>query len=150
FVRKYGLGLIRPFPITLSIRPYVASGYIAIGDTIAGLAQAISIDPVVLSATIATYNDYVREGVDKDFKRGFNAYNRQFADPTLPPNGNPAPMLRPPVVALKIRPATLGTAFGLKTNRHAQGLDGAGQPIPGLYACGPEKASAFRGYYPGG
>ncbi len=150
FVRKYGMGLIRPFPITPSLKPYVKSGYIAVGETVAALARQIGVPPDALENTVAIYNGYVRDGTDKDFQRGFNAYNRQFADAKHMPNPNLALVRRPPFVALKIRPATLGTAFGLKTTADAQVVGEAGAAIPGLYACGTEMASAMRGYYPGG
>lgn len=34
FVRRYGLGLIRPYPMTLSIKPFIKSGYITVYQTI--------------------------------------------------------------------------------------------------------------------
>ena len=33
-------------------------------------------------------------------------------------------------------PGDIGTNGGLSTNEYAQVLDAAGDPIPGLYACG--------------
>lgn len=40
--------------------------------------------------------------------------------------------------------------MGLKTSASGQALNAAGQPISGLYACGNNQASPFRGFYPGG
>src|SRR3546814_4836646 len=66
------------------------------------------------------------------------------------PNPNLAPIEKPPYIALKIHPATIGTAIGIKTNASGQALTAGGHPIPGLYACGNDQASPFRGFYPGG
>ena len=43
FQRRYGLGIARPTP--LPVGPYIRSGYIKTGGTIAELAQACGIDP---------------------------------------------------------------------------------------------------------
>jgi 3-oxosteroid 1-dehydrogenase len=40
--------------------------------------------------------------------------------------------------------------MGIQASADAQVLDGSGVAIPGLYACGNDMASVFRGYYPGG
>ena len=38
---------------------------------------------------------------------------------------------------------------GVSTNEYAQALDGAGEPIGGLYAVGNCAASVLGGFYPG-
>ncbi len=150
FVRKYGLGLMRPFPITPSIRPFVKSGYITAAESIGELADRIGVNASGLVDTIAAYNVFTREGVDREFGRGSNAYNRQFGDATDRPNPNLVPIEKPPFIALKIHPATLGTAVGLKTTGDAEVVAANGDALTGLYACGTDLASIMRGYYPGG
>ena len=54
FQRRYGLGIARPTP--LPVGPYIRSGYIKIGRTIAELARACGIDPDGLERTVAEYN----------------------------------------------------------------------------------------------
>jgi predicted oxidoreductase len=66
------------------------------------------------------------------------------------PNPNLSPIERGPFFALRIYPASLGTTVGLKTTVDAQVVDTNGKAIPGLYACGNEMTSVFRGFYPGG
>jgi predicted oxidoreductase len=47
-------------------------------------------------------------------------------------------------------PGSLGTFAGLKTDARARVLDGAGVPVPGLYAAGTDMASIMGGSYPAG
>jgi succinate dehydrogenase/fumarate reductase flavoprotein subunit len=46
-------------------------------------------------------------------------------------------------------PADLACSAGLAGNANGQVLDNDGHVIPGLYACGNDLASIFRGTYPG-
>ena len=43
----------------------------------------------------------------------------------------------------------MGTCVGLSTDADARVLDAAGAAIKGLYACGNDMASLFRGVYVG-
>jgi hypothetical protein len=61
-------------------------GWVQVDNTITGLAQKCRIDPAGLEATIARYNEMCETGVDTDYGRGGNAYNRYYADPTYNPN----------------------------------------------------------------
>lgn len=150
FVRKNGLGAIRPWPFSLSLSPFVKRGYISTAETVPELARKIGIDPAALTATVERHNKFAETGVDSDFGKGSTSFNRVWGDPKAGSNPNLTPIATAPFVALPILPATLGTAIGLKTNGDAQVLDKEGSVIPGLYACGNELASAMRGFYPGG
>lgn len=150
FVRKNGLGAIRPWPWSLSLSPFVRSGYITTARTLPELARKIGIDSASLIATVERHNTSAKTGVDADFGKGSTSFNRVWGDPAAGPNPNLTPIVRAPFVALPILPATLGTAVGLKTNGDAQVLDVSGAVIPGLFACGNELASSMRGFYPGG
>ena len=48
-----------------------------------------------------------------------------------------------------LHPADLGTSAGLRTSPAGEVLDGEGQAIPGLYACGNDMNSIMSGSYPG-
>lgn len=148
FVWKRGLGVIRPF--TLSLRRYVKSGYLVMAGTLPELARKTGIDPNGLVRTVHRHNEFARTGVDLDFGKGSNPYNLQFGDPSVGPNPNLSPIEKAPFVALRIHPGTLGTACGLKTTANAQVLSLSGPPIGRLYACGNDMASVMRGFYPGG
>ncbi len=55
----------------------------------------------------------------------------------------------PPFCAVAVEPTPLGTSLGLRTDASARVCDGAGNPIPGLFACGNDMDSPFGGEYPG-
>ena len=149
FVWHHGLGMIRPF--SWNLRKYERSGYITLADTVPDLARKIGVDPDGLARTIRDHNAYAETGVDPEFGKGSTAYNRLFGHPRAKgPNKNLAPIEKPPFVALRIYPGTLGTAVGLKVTGDAQVVRGDGAPIPGLYACGNDMASMMRGCYPAG
>lgn len=148
FVWKRGMGLIRPFQPSLA--RYVRRNYISMADTLEDLARQIQVDPANLVETVRRHNEYCVTGIDPEFGKGGNAYNRMFGDAKVKPNPNLAPIVKPPFIALRIYPSTLGTTVGLHTNAQAQVLDASGEPIPGLYGCGNDITSVFRGFYPGG
>jgi succinate dehydrogenase/fumarate reductase flavoprotein subunit len=148
FQRRYGLGVSRPSP--LPVAPYLRSGYIRSGATVAGLAQACGIDAAGLQATLAEYNVHARRGEDPAFGRGSTLYNRKQGDAAQQPNPCVAPIDRGPFYAVKVLPGSFNTFAGLVTDEHARVLDAARQPIPGLLAVGADMASIMGGHYPAG
>lgn len=146
FLWSYGLGRIKPF--TRGIRRYVANGELIEAPDIAQLAAQIGIKPAVLAATIATYNDDAKEGRDPEFGRGSTIYQRHLGDISHKPNPCVAPIARAPFFAMRIYPADLGTAIGMKVDAHARVLREDGTPIAGLYACGNDMGSIMNGNYP--
>jgi hypothetical protein len=147
FLWTYGLGRIRPF--TWNYRRYVKGGELIEAASIEKLAEAIGIERSSLAATVANYNAHAREGLDPDFGRGSTIYQRHLGDAGRLPNPCVAPIERAPLFALRIFPADLGTAVGLKTDQHARVLRTDGTPIAGLYACGNDMGSIMNGNYPG-
>ena len=117
--------------------------------TIPELAEQMGVDPQVLAATVARFNEHAAQGEDPDFHRGQAAYDRMYGDPRHGPN----PCLRPlevaPFYALPIYPGDIGMNGGLTTNARAQVTTPDGAPIPGLYAIGNAAASAMGESYPG-
>lgn len=148
FQRRYGLGIARPTP--LPVGPYIRSGYIKSGATIAQLARACGIDPAGLERTVASYNEGARRGEDPAFGRGATPYNRMGGDPANTPNPCVAPIERRPFFAVKVVPGSFGTFAGLRTDGSARVLDAGSTPIPGLYAAGTDMASVMGGHYPAG
>lgn len=148
FVRRYGLGFIMPGGKKL--QHYLNQDYLVRADSIAQLAQRLNINADTLNETVARYNHLAAAGEDSDFGRGTSAMNRFNGDAAVTPN----PCLRPlsaqgPYYALAVRPADLAASMGLDCNRFGQVLDSHGQPINGLFACGNDMASVFKGTYPG-
>jgi succinate dehydrogenase/fumarate reductase flavoprotein subunit len=148
FQRRYGLGIARPTP--MSERPYIRSGYLRAGRTIAELARICGIDPAGLERTLADYNLDARKGEDPAFGRGSTLYNRLQGDANNRPNPCVAPIEQGPFYAVKVFPGSFGTFAGLKTDAGARVLDASGVPIPGLYAVGTDMASVMGGHYPAG
>jgi succinate dehydrogenase/fumarate reductase flavoprotein subunit len=146
-IRRWGLGAAPPRPARL--KPYLASGYIIASATPEELARRLEIDPVGLATTIRTYNEGARQGVDHEFGRGTDAYQRFNGAAGHLPNPCVAPLDRPPYYAVRLIPGDIGTFAGLRTDASARVLDKAGQPIGGLYAAGNDMASVMGGTYPG-
>ncbi|WFU38753.1 FAD-dependent oxidoreductase [Bradyrhizobium sp. CB82] len=147
FLWTYGLGRIKPF--TWSYRRYVRSGELIEAESIARLAERMSIAPSSLAATIADYNAHAPEGRDPEFGRGSTIYQRHLGDINRKPNPCVAPIERAPFFAMRIYPADLGTAIGMKVDAHARVLREDGAPIAGLYACGNDMGSIMNGNHPG-
>ena len=103
----------------------------------------------MLTATVDNYNDHARIGHDPEFGRGTTIYQRHLGDAGHSPNPCVAPIERAPFYALRIYPADLGTAVGLRTDADARVLNKNGVPIAGLYACGNDMGSIMNGNYPG-
>ncbi|MGA9865570.1 MAG: FAD-dependent oxidoreductase [Acetobacteraceae bacterium] len=147
FIRRYGLGIAKPFPIPLG--GYLRTGYIKRGRTVEELAARTGIDGATLAATVTRFNHHARQGHDPEFRRGENAYNRYQGDARHRPNPCLAPIETPPFYAVRILPGDLGTFAGLRTDASARVLDRNGCAIAGLYAVGTDMASVFSGAYPG-
>ena len=125
---------------------YVAAGLWHTADTVAELAEIIDVPADVLTATIDRFNDMVAAGVDTDFGRGDEAYDRAFSRGKAPL----VPIDTPPFHAAAFGLSDLGTKGGLRTDTHARVLNAAGAPIPGLYAAGNTMAAVSGMTYPGG
>jgi succinate dehydrogenase/fumarate reductase flavoprotein subunit len=123
--------------------------WVARADSPGVLAEKIGIDAAGLAATLARFNGFARAGVDLDFGRGGNAYDRYYGDPRVGPSPNLASLETPPFYAVKVLPGMLGTKGGLVTDADARVLDLHGDPIAGLYACGNTAAFWLGRGYPG-
>jgi 3-oxosteroid 1-dehydrogenase len=139
-----GLPPRRPLP-----RRWYAAGAVFRAPDLAGLADAIGVDPGALAKTIARFNEFARAGHDEEFRRGDSAYDRYYGDPRRRPNPNLAPLARPPFYAAKIVPGDLGTKGGLRTDERARVLREDGSVIGGLYAAGNASASVMGHSYAG-
>ena len=147
FLWSYGLGMIRPMTPWLS--SYRESGYLHAAGSIEALAADIGVAAEGLAETVRRQNEFARTGVDADFGKGGNAYDRGNGDPAHGPNPCLGPIERAPFYAVRVEPTPLGTSLGLATNTNAQVLDADGAPIPGLYAVGNDMHSVMGGEYPG-
>lgn len=125
---------------------YVAAGLWHTADTLPELAAKIGVPAENLVATVERFNAHVATGVDPDFGRGDEAYDRAFS------NGEP-PLVRiekGPFHAAAFGLSDLGTKGGLRTDSAARVLGRDGEPIGGLYAAGNTMAAVSGTVYPGG
>jgi FAD binding domain len=111
----------------------VDHGFFFSGDTLGQLAtrivmtyQRVPMSAETLEATVARYNSFVDEGVDKDFGKPQPAYK----------------IAKPPFYAAWAAPVPHDSRAGLRINAKCQVLDINGMIIPNLY-CGGESAGGF-------
>jgi 3-oxosteroid 1-dehydrogenase len=144
--RRYFFGLQPPGRIPPE---WVKNNWVKVDDTLAGLARQCGIDPAGLEATVARYNSYCEAGIDLDYGRGGNAYNRYYGDPTAKPNPCLGPISEPPFWAAATYPGDVGTCGGVTVNERAEVMRGDGGVIEGLYATGNCSAPLCGPYYVG-
>lgn len=118
-------------------------------DTLDALAGQIGVDAAGLATTVAQMNEYARTGIDKDFARGGNVFDRYYGDVNVKPNPCLAPIAKGPFYAMRLDAGDIGTKGGLLTNAQAQVVRPDGSAIPGLYAIGNTSASVMGTAYPG-
>ena len=110
----------------------VAAGRAWKGDTIEALAGAVGLDPAVLAATVAEYDEACDEGVDPLFFK-------------------PAAFLRPvrtaPFYAIEMTGSVLVSCGGIRVNGNLQVVGKDDAPIPGLYAVGMEASGLYGDTY---
>ncbi|MFN3233574.1 MAG: FAD-dependent oxidoreductase [Alphaproteobacteria bacterium] len=161
-----------PLPAKPTNAPYIVSGE-TLDELAAALAARleelgpkigkISLDAdfaTSLKATFARFNDYARTGVDPDFGRGAQEYDRawthlfapQKVSDQWPANDMPNITMYPirnegPYYAYIVGAGVLDTNGGPVINAKAQILDQDDQPIPGLYGAGNCIASPSREAY---
>ena len=147
FIKKYGLGMVRPNGIGL--KNAIKVGYVKTANNIKDLSNKIDVPFDQLSQTIFTNNNYAKTGKDLEFNKGEDAYQKNLGDINHKPNPCIGSIKKPPFYAINVYPGDIGASAGLFTNSDAQVLDQSGQPIKGLYACGNDMDSIMAGVYPG-
>ncbi|MBM3103894.1 FAD-dependent oxidoreductase [Pseudomonas sp. V1] len=118
-------------------------------DSLPALAAQIGVDSAGLEQTVKRMNEYARTGIDTEFGRGGNVFDRYYGDSNVKPNPCLAPLGKGPFYAMRLDAGDIGTKGGLLTNEHAQVVSETGEAIPGLYAIGNCSASVMGTSYPG-
>ncbi len=111
----------------------MANGTTVKADSLAELAEALSIPGEALEATVARYNELADAGKDVDF--GKNAEDLR-------------PIRTAPFYASALTAKVLVIASGLNVNGEMQVLDAEDAPIEGLYAVGNVMGNFFANDYP--
>jgi 3-oxosteroid 1-dehydrogenase len=125
---------------------YQAAGLWQEAETLADLAQRIGVPADQLADTVRRFNELAQRGIDEDFGRGVEPFDRAFSGEASPL----VPIDTPPYRAAAFGVSDLGTKGGLRTDVDGRVLDGAGTPITGLYAAGNTMAAVSGTTYPGG
>jgi hypothetical protein len=112
----------------------IEKGWIVKGETIAELAAKLGMKPEDLSATVTTYNENCKKGVDPEFGR---------------PKQSLVALEKPPYYAVKLYPTMVNTQGGPKRNFKCEIVDPYDKPIPRLYSAG-EMGSFWGWMYNGG
>ncbi len=149
FIRRYGLGAVKPFPI--SMKPWLENGYLKRSEHLKDLAKQCGIDAEAFEQSVSSYNIHAKQGLDPEFNRGTTPYQKAQGDADHRPNPCIAAIEHGPFYAIKVVPGSLGTFAGLITDNDARVLDQATHlPIKGLYAVGNDMNSIMGGQYPSG
>lgn len=146
FLRKYGLGLVRPSPFPY--QKFIRNGYLTSAPTIAALARTLGVDSDAAVQTVEDINRFAVAGTDPAFGKGNDAHSRSQGDARHGPNPCLGSISAPPFYAIRIAPGDTGTTCGLLTNASAQVLGAGDRPIDGLYACGMDMNNPTRGAHP--
>lgn len=146
-VHQYGLGAAPPPPGRLD--PHVRSGYIKRAPTLAALAAACGLDAAGLQATVDRWNRGADRGVDEEFGKGTDVYEKFNGSLGQKPNPCVAPIATGPYWAIRLIPGDLGSFAGLHADASARALDTNGNVIDGLYIAGNDAGAFMAGAYPG-
>jgi 3-oxosteroid 1-dehydrogenase len=146
FRNRYPFGTLYPH---FTPRELVDKNYMRRASTLSALADMCKIDGSQLIRTVERFNLMADSGVDEDFNRGGNAFDRYFGDPTVRPSPTLGALRKAPFYAVEMYPGDLGTKGGLVTDENGRVLLKNGDPIDGLYASGNTTASVMGRRYPG-
>jgi 3-oxosteroid 1-dehydrogenase len=130
-------------------KEWIEKNFLLTGDSLSELAAACGIDVAALQASVERFNSFVDKGIDEDFGRGSETYDRWLGDSLSDTHPSLGKIEQGPFYALRIYPGDLGTYGGLLTDEHARVLRADGSPIDGLYATGTSTASVMGRVTPG-
>lgn len=124
--------------------------WLAVNDTVEGLARKVGIDAGGLVETLERWNRFVGAGRDADYGRGNSYYDRFHGDPAAP-HPNLGTVEQGPYYALPVHIGSVGTKGGPRVDSHGRVQHVRDRPVPGLYGAGNVIASpAGPAYYGGG
>lgn len=138
--QKYGLAATPPggeYP----------EGWVDSADTLEELGEKLGVDGQQLARTAERFSAHAETGEDPDWGRGTIDYVNTFAgDPENTPSPVLGPIVKAPFHGIRLR--FVGTGIGT-SGVHIDGdgrvLDGAAQPIKGLFAAGSVAALTTTG-----
>lgn len=146
-IQKYGLGFVLPGAKKLNY--FLQEKYLFSAPTVEALAEKVGINSAGLKQTIQRFNTLVDQGEDTDFGKGSGVMNRFNGDPEVKPNPCLGKLDQGPYYALPVIPMDCASCGGLAGDEFGRVLDNRNQVIEGLFACGNDLSSIFKGTYPG-
>lgn len=146
-IQKYGLGFVLPGAKKLDY--YLRENYLFSANSLDALAEKVGIDASQLKKTVERYNSFAKQGIDPDFGKGSGVMNRFNGDPEVQPNPCLGKIEQGSFYALPVIPMDCASSGGLAGDEFGRVLDNNNQPITGLFACGNDLSSIFKGTYPG-
>lgn len=146
-IQKYGLGFVLPGAKKLNY--FLKEQYLFSANSLNALAEKVGIDPAGLVQTVQRFNHLVEQGADTDFGKGTGVMNRFNGDADVKPNPCLGKLEQEPYYALPVIPMDCASCAGLSSDEFGRILDESNQVIPGLFACGNDLSSIFKGTYPG-
>lgn len=146
-IQKYGLGFVLPGAKKLNY--FLKENYLFSASTLEELAQKVGINSAGLVQTVQRFNVLAHQGVDTDFGKGSGVMNRFNGDPDIQPNPCLGQLNQGPYYALPVMPMDCASCVGLAGDEFGRVLDQHNQVIEGLFACGNDLSSIFKGTYPG-
>ncbi|MCR4468252.1 FAD-dependent oxidoreductase [Burkholderia sp. SCN-KJ] len=149
--KRYPCGVLLPGSVQPDSRipPGWLDSVIYRAGSLAELAAKIGVDAQGLAQTVERMNGYALTGIDTEFGKGGNLFDRYYGDSSSKPNPCLGPIERAPFYALRVDPGEIGTKGGLRTDAHARVLRSDGSVIDGLYALGNTSAAVMGKTYPG-
>ena len=147
--KKYMCGPVLQSTPDFLIQKLFRQGYMKKADTLEELAQQLGVDAEGLKSSVAKNNEYAETGVDLDFHRGENIYDRYYGDEKVSPNPCLGPIGKAPYYAIEAFAGELGTKGGLMVDELARVVTSSGEVIPGLYAIGNCSSALTGRSYPG-
>lgn len=115
------------------LEDYFEEGWLLKADTLEELAGLMGVDAANLADTVQTWNGFVDEGEDKQYKRAMDTARKYETAPFY---------------AMKTNTSFLVTVSGLTIDPDCRVLDKNEQPIPGLFAGGNASGGMFADLYP--
>lgn len=116
--------------------PGAAADFVESAPTLRELAEKIGVDADGLEAEVERFNEFAAVGVDEDFGRGTDAYQRYWGDAEWAPNPNMRALTAAPFYAVELHLGSAGTRGGVVATADGQAVDVNGEVIPGLYVGG--------------
>jgi 3-oxosteroid 1-dehydrogenase len=151
FRHKYPMGIFLPGQIEPDSKlpaDWLDKAYFR-ADSLEALAQKIGVSAAGLKDTVAKMNEYAKTGVDPEFHKGDNSFERYYSDPGVKPNSCLGPIEKAPFYAVPLWPGEIGTKGGLAVDERARVLREDGSVIAGLYAVGNTSDAVMGPTYPG-